>query len=242
MNYALIEKPKLFVESLNRAVSELVTPYVDGVDSIVVFEKGSKGCVLTYIPESEKTPHRSLSDNLYYLRAGDSFRKMEHFQLEDMFGRRMRPKLSMQISCPLSHPSRPDATYKLDISLRNEGRAISQLFGFDLEFPDMLNRPNHGITGRENLITHSDKAGIIVIKYRNVDDNDKSPMYPGETKRITPHNYRLGHLQFLCSKQSLRGWKDRKLSYTIYSDSMQPIQGEFLFGDLFDPKEIMEAL
>ena len=36
-----------------------------------------------------------LGENRYYKRSGDSFYQMEHFDLEDMFGRRRKPKLKM---------------------------------------------------------------------------------------------------------------------------------------------------
>jgi hypothetical protein len=50
----------------------------------------------------------------YYKRSGDTFRRMEHFDLEDMFGRRPRPKLELQID---TRPA-PDGNPSEDLTLR----------------------------------------------------------------------------------------------------------------------------
>ncbi|MCF7753207.1 hypothetical protein KQ941_02045 [Paenibacillus xylanexedens] len=51
---------------------------------------------MTYVPVSDLPPHRAMcTENVYYTRAGDNFVTMEHYMLEDAFGRRQKPKLKI---------------------------------------------------------------------------------------------------------------------------------------------------
>lgn len=228
MSYNLIKNPKLFVESLNRAISEVVTPFVDAVDSQVVFESGGEGVVATYVPESEKTPHRRIRDAKYYLRSGDSFRVMEHSQLEDMFGRRSHPKLELEVSASLAFESRPAPTFKLNISLKNIGRAVTQNYGFDLDLPTKVLPAN---SQKPKLVYLRQGGEIVTMKYRN--SGDSTPIYPEELAVLMPNNYNLGHVQFELTRSQFDNWKGMELSYKIYSENMMPLEGIMKFGDLF---------
>jgi hypothetical protein len=54
--------------------------------------------VATFVPETDGGPFMALfGEQRYYKRSGDSFYQMEHFDLEDMFGRRQKPNLEMII-------------------------------------------------------------------------------------------------------------------------------------------------
>lgn len=72
------------------------TPLVDRVRHRPVPQAHGKGFLLTFVPASDSGPHMAeLAGHHYYKRAGDSFYRMEHFDLADMFGRRPKPKLSL---------------------------------------------------------------------------------------------------------------------------------------------------
>lgn len=86
----------LFVSKLNQLTSEAVNPTVDRIRHRAIVKSGDSGFALTIVPTSDSGPHMAkLGEDRYYKRSGDSFRKMEHFDLEDMFGRRKRPVLSL---------------------------------------------------------------------------------------------------------------------------------------------------
>lgn len=238
LSYKLVKNPKLLCESLNQATSEVVIPYVDGVRHEIIYEADNKGVVATYVPESEKAPHTThVGGGLkYYIRSGDSFRQMEHFQIEDMFGRRSRPKLSLTLRISLASESKPHPTYRLTIDLHNEGRAISQNYGFDLDFPTNSLTEQYMVLQRPSCINHTGALtnGFGVIKYRNIHDQDNSPIFPNETITLCPSNYKLGHINFILSENQIEAWKDYPLRYSIYSENMRTEVKEIKFGDLFE--------
>ena len=81
---AVGEKPishlKKFLTDLNSLTSFAVVPLNTGIINIPVYkgETDDEGFIVTYIPESQLTPHRALLGlNQYYTRCGDSFQTME---------------------------------------------------------------------------------------------------------------------------------------------------------------------
>ena len=81
---------------LNALTGEAVTPLVDGVKHKSISIDDNKGFALTFVPESQTTPHMAkCGHNKYFKRSGDSFYLMEHFDLADMLGKRRRPNLQL---------------------------------------------------------------------------------------------------------------------------------------------------
>jgi len=86
---AEIPNVKLFLSRLNTLTGDAVSPLVDGVRHKSIETTQGKGFAVTLVPESASGPHMAkLGEDRYYKRSGDSFYRMEHFDLEDMFGRR----------------------------------------------------------------------------------------------------------------------------------------------------------
>ncbi len=91
-----IQPLSLLVARLNELTSRAVNPAVDGIIHKPLLSAADSGFVITLVPESESGPHMAkLGEDRYYKRSGDTFYKMEHFDLEDMFGRRKKPKLTL---------------------------------------------------------------------------------------------------------------------------------------------------
>lgn len=85
----------LLLSRLNELTSDLVSPMVDGVEHRLVLEGGGpSGYAVSHVPRSDIGPHMA-SDNRYYKRSGDSFVRLEHFDVADMFGRRAHPVLRL---------------------------------------------------------------------------------------------------------------------------------------------------
>ena len=85
------------VSRLNGLTSDMVNPSVDGIQHRVVHQDADgSGFAATLVPRSDAGPHMAKAGlDRYYKRSGDSFLKMEHFDVADMFGRRPRPSLAL---------------------------------------------------------------------------------------------------------------------------------------------------
>jgi hypothetical protein len=94
-----LRKPAVLVSRLNTLSGEATSPIIDGIrHKPIVNYKSGGGVVATFVPETDGGPFMALlGEQRYYKRSGDSFYQMEHFDLEDMFGRRQKPNLEMII-------------------------------------------------------------------------------------------------------------------------------------------------
>lgn len=87
-----------FQAALKKSILNSTQPVVDDVVVDVIFVNGSttRGFVKCLIPQSERTPHRAMmAEREYFKRSTEGFYRLEHFDLEDMFGRRPVPRLDL---------------------------------------------------------------------------------------------------------------------------------------------------
>ena len=105
--------PRELIGKLRQHSGEFVSPTVDGIEHKIV-----GNCVVSIMPRSEATPHMAKAgEQRYFKRNGDSFYVMEHFDLEDMFGR--RPKAQLQVYlCRVSKD-------RCIVGITNSGRATA---------------------------------------------------------------------------------------------------------------------
>ena len=81
-----IQNVDLLLIKLNEHTGQAVSPFPDGVMHKPIKTGSSSGFVITLVPASSRGPHMAkLEEDRYYKRSGDSFYRMEHFDLEDMF-------------------------------------------------------------------------------------------------------------------------------------------------------------
>jgi len=114
---------KKFITHLNSYTGQCVVPSVENVEhkAIPLPDKDDSGFAATIIPESMGTPHMARArEHRYYKRSGSSSLKMEHFEVEDMFGRRPKPRLELMTQI-VERGARPE----IIIGLRNTGRGIA---------------------------------------------------------------------------------------------------------------------
>lgn len=120
-----------FVSRLNQLTGEMVNPLVEGVEHKKIEISKDKGFAKTMVPVSDSGPHMAKGGlDRYYKRSGDSFRRMEHFDIEDMFGRRKKPKLSLcteiKVGTRYSGPEGLRRTCYVMIGIKNDGRGIAK--------------------------------------------------------------------------------------------------------------------
>jgi len=134
----------LFMSKLNEFTGQFVNPIVEGVKHKKVVSSGDKGFAVTLIPESDAGPHMAKAGvTRYYKRSGDSFYKMEHFDIEDMFGRRKKPKLSLCVDIKSAGGSSGPEGKKYDchvwLGIKNSGRGIAKYAALAIE----VKKPYH---------------------------------------------------------------------------------------------------
>lgn len=85
---------------LNELTSDSLSPVHSGVQHRVIHTNEDKsGFAVSLVPASDSGPHMAkLGVDQYFKRSGDSFVKMEHFDIADMFGRRPHPELSLRLT------------------------------------------------------------------------------------------------------------------------------------------------
>ncbi len=110
-------------------IGNLVEPGVVGVFAREIHErKGARsGFVVVYVPTSEGAPRRSRKDWKFYQRIGAGTFPMEYYQIEDMFGRRPHPRLTLILEREATQPGpyrNPERTFRL--GLKNEGLGIAR--------------------------------------------------------------------------------------------------------------------
>lgn len=88
-----------FHRSAERAVADLLSPPHDGIELLAVPSVASpdSGYLAVCVEQSERRPHRSLKDQVYYRRSGDRTAPMEHSDLKDAMSRTLGPELRMSI-------------------------------------------------------------------------------------------------------------------------------------------------
>lgn len=145
-----------FVARLNELTGSFVDPIVDGVQHRGISTTGEKGVALTLIPESDTGPHMAKGgEDRYYKRSGDSFYRMEHYDVADMFGRRRRPDLQLIVSIrPAGSISGAGLgtrhLLKIILSIVNRGRAAARSPYLAFRLNDPYRVHDFGVDGNAN--------------------------------------------------------------------------------------------
>jgi hypothetical protein len=113
-----ISNPDLFTSRLTSYAAAATSPPAEGVAHRLLEGTGGPFAV-TFVPESTGGPHMAkLGEDRYYKRSGDQFRRMEHFDIADMLGRRPRPDLRLELTL--------DPDRGVGVAIRNDGRGAGR--------------------------------------------------------------------------------------------------------------------
>lgn len=120
---------------------EFTQPSVSQIQIVPIYKnrKQQIGYIKCLIPKSDRAPHRATHElrnreNQYWRRDSYGFRVMDHYELEDMFGRRPRPDLALLFSIESIVESDGSSAYKLIPKLTNNGASIAKYYGFQISF------------------------------------------------------------------------------------------------------------
>lgn len=234
---AISEKPikhlKKFLTDLNSLISDAITPLNTGVQNIEIYlnDEPSKdeGFVVTYVPASERPPHRAMfQDNTYYIRAGDSFIMMEHFMLEDAFGKRVKPKL--EIYCRLvKHPT-SIASFHLLIGIKNVGKSMANYPALRVK---VISGCNYSIETSSRTYININLKNVLQTEYKI---KESGIFFAGGVSDcIHPNTYlevtRLNPDKEWSDRESLIGLEMRNeriiFEYSIYAEGCPEETGTF---------------
>jgi len=159
-----------FHAAIKKSILNSTQPVVDNVllDTISDPSSAGSGYLKCLIPASEKTPHRAMvAGREYFKRTTEGFYKLEHFDLEDMFGRRPHPSLTLHLELR----SRPgdDPHEELHFGFINLGRGIAKHVGLFCQFDQAIVSIAgvSGLTGLTSVnrgrptVGYTDNAGVI---------------------------------------------------------------------------------
>ncbi len=122
-------------------------PVVDAVEIHTIDSADGGGYVKCLIPQSLRAPHRAVvADHQYWRRTATGHRRMDHYELEDLFGRRLRPSLSFFVE--LKPRDGDDPHEELHFLILNEGRGLARHLGFFVQPTDakVEGVRGHGLT------------------------------------------------------------------------------------------------
>lgn len=124
------------IQSVPAALSALmsdthgaVSPSVVGVFHEIIFNNSNdSGFIKTYVPKSDGGPHMAkMGLDHYFRRSGDSFRKMEDYEVKDMVHRESQPDLSVRAGRVFCLGTQGDKhNMHLPLYLYNSGRGAAR--------------------------------------------------------------------------------------------------------------------
>jgi hypothetical protein len=169
-------------------ILQSVEPGIEGIQIKTIADAKSKpsGFVLVFVPASEGAPRRTKTDWRFYVRIASGTLPMELFQIEERFGRRPVPKLSIHVKISNTHMDPPghegSAVRVLTFGVKNDGRGIAKFPGIRFKRPPAVRPDNYGIDGNGGfgLPLRAFEHEWIVFR-GGVDD----VIYPGETRLIS---------------------------------------------------------
>ncbi len=145
-----IDSVSTFVSRLNEFTGMFVRPVVDGVRHRTICTRDDRGYAITLVPESDAGPHMALAgEQRYYKRSGSSFYPLEHFDIEDMFGRRRKPRFCVTYKIKPSMRGGNPMRYEgqIAIGLENQGRGSATNLFVALRVPAPYGIRFSGIDG-----------------------------------------------------------------------------------------------
>lgn len=125
------KSPERALTQINSLTGAAANPIVDGVETHLLKLADGSGFLVTIVPASDRCPHMAKQgEDRYYKRSGDSFYRMEHFDIEDMFGRRRKPVLELNTHIirhgDVNGPAGSRINVEVVLGISNSGRAIAR--------------------------------------------------------------------------------------------------------------------
>jgi len=245
-----ITNVRRFVDKLNELESGAVQPPVEGTLHLPIADEGGNGFAITVVPKSEKTPHmgRYEGHSEYYFRVGGRFERMEHYQVEDMFGRRAVPRLEVVELCVDLYDTHSQHSGTVILVLRNAGRGMASRWGIDVYIPYPYNH-NLNYDQPINPLLLKVEHNVVLpcglpnrpytaLRLRNPPE---LPLFADETIKVWPTERVFGSVDLAKSKQP---WLPDEINeeissgpavrYVLHADQMTAVWGSVALNDFVE--------
>jgi hypothetical protein len=195
-----IRRVKVVHGQLHEHTRQAANPTVDGIEHRVISAGDDDGYLVTLVPMSMSGPHMAgLGESRYFKRSGSTFYRMEHFDVADMFGKRQRPELVVELDYTKDSSSTGEIhNYELVATVKNTGRVMARFFRIIFSFPSIAKgwpqvSPSTTFLSR---IEHT---------------NTETPLFPGETRSLAFNRYRYHMNHDLHYEFRRSGWPNLEI-------------------------------
>lgn len=124
-----ISNLQLFQTKVTGLLGDLLRPIntaIEVVDIPDLDRNDGSGYLAVWVPRSDRRPHCSGQDHHYYKRSGDSSRRMEHFDIEDMFMSRKSASIDLVSKVEPTGRGTTQPSMKIKISLQNHSKITAR--------------------------------------------------------------------------------------------------------------------
>jgi len=198
------ENDKKYKEKIDQIINFKIVRRIEGVSvKKVLSNDKEKFVVVVKVEKSENPPHQAHEDGTnrrYYQRQGSITTQMEHYQVEDFFNKRKRPKLNIS----LEHKSIEFPKY--EIVIENIGKFVAEKTYIEIAVPSDFNINNF-----------NKREDFLEVTYFQQTLNDF--IYPG-LPTIVGTIYHPKKIEFGMLK----------LNFVLVCKDMELIEGEIFVG------------
>jgi len=211
-----IQPLTVLITALNRHGGAAVSPILEGLRHKALPTKGDSGFAVTIVPESDVGPYMAkLGEDRYYKRSGDSIYLMEHFDLEDMFGRRKKPHLSVFTRVIANRN-------EVIIGVENTGRGTAKAPFLSFNVPDTFSLSAFGVDGNNNQ---------SLPRLYQSRENWRQPYYGGNANfSIHPNTkYDVAVIEWRGNIQEGGPRGEYRIDYQVGAEDMQLVHSSVTF-------------
>lgn len=217
----------LFLAKLRERSIDQVNPPVPGVEFHAMKRNSNadQGLVAMLIPQSSLAPHMCIAknDHRFYDRSGDRFLKMERYRVGDLFGRRPRPKVEIEVEWSAQsylESGKKVIKVRLDFSLKVTGNAVVEHPALTLRFDNreaFRKGAGYGFSWGQagGVLLHADPP----IDWDHRRANPGAVLYPGDR-----HSIERPYVQFPADVDASH--EGLRFSYIAHAANMKPVEGE----------------
>jgi hypothetical protein len=216
-----------FTASLLELAPQVTDPIVPDIDGGWIpsdAKPEQEGFGVIFIPESLLPPHRVILNhkdikNHYYTRSGESFVVASHTQLEDMFGRRPKPKLALSTKVVISRRSGSEYILYVILGISNTGRGTAKSPFLSVKVHPPYQIGQYGIDGNRRFGL-SELTSSIRSEETKYGSSAEIVIHSGIVHDVTAVEVRID------GKQPPSKVFDLVIDYRIAAEGVQPIENQ----------------